>query len=117
MATIKFVGETGAETVTVVAAELSAGFVSTADELLALAVLLMVELFKRVLSVEPTSVTVPVCPLPSAVNVMVRLSPAPLSQTPPGPAVQETKVMFALGKRSLIATETGLRPLFVIEML
>ena len=113
-ATIKFVADCGAETVTTDVAALLAGLVSTADELLAAAVLVMVSPFSSVLSVDPTSVTVPDCPLANEANVMVRFRPAPLSQTPPGPAVQETNVMLARGKRSLIATDAVLGPLLVM---
>src|SRR5512146_1606010 len=114
---MKFVGEGGADTVTLVAAELSAGFGSTAEELATSAVLLMVEVFSSELRVVPTSVTVPDCPLAREANVMVRFRPWPLSHVPPGPAVQERKVMLALSSRSLTATEAVAGPLLVTVML
>ncbi len=77
-ATIKFVADCGAETVTTDVAALLVGLVSTADELLAAAVLVMVSPLSNVLSVDPTSVTVPDCPLASEANVMVRFRPGAL---------------------------------------
>src|SRR5258708_5280097 len=79
LATIKLVADSGAETVTAVVAELLAGFVSTAEELLAFEVLLMVSPFRSVATVDVTMVAVPDWPLPSEANVIVRLRPAPLS--------------------------------------
>jgi hypothetical protein len=111
------VAESGADTVTDVLAELLALFVSTAEELLMFEVLLIVSPFRSVLTVEATIVAVPDWPLANEANVIVRLSPAPLSQTPPGPGVQETNVTKFRGKRSLMATEAGLGPLFVMVML
>ena len=110
---MKLVAESGAETVTDVLAELFAGFGSTADELLTFEVLLMVSPFKSVLMEEATMVAVPDWPLASEANVIVRFRPAPLSQTPPGPGVQETNVTKFRGRRSLIATEAALGPLLV----
>src|SRR5436305_6746955 len=114
---MKFVGDCGAETVVFVLAELFAGTGSTADELLTLAVLEIVSPFRSVLITEPTRVTVPDCPLAKDANVIVRFNPAPLSQTPPGPAVQDTKVKSARGRRSFTATDAALGPLLVIVML
>src|SRR6478672_12830026 len=54
LATMKLVAEGGAETVTLEVAELFAGMGSTAEELLAEAVLLIVSRFSSVLSVEAT---------------------------------------------------------------
>src|SRR5438270_5681471 len=114
---MKFVAESGAETVTDVLAELFAGLVSMAEELATLDVLLIVSPFRSVLTVEATIVAVPDWPLAKEAKVMVRLRPAPLSQTPPGPGVQETNVTKFRGKRSLMATEAGLGPLLVMVML
>ena len=114
---MKFVAESGAETVTAVVAELLAGFVSTAEELLMFEVLLIVSPFRSVLMVEATIVAVPDWPLANEANVIVRLRPAPLSQTPPGPGVQEMKDTKFRGNRSLMATEAVLGPLLVIVML
>ncbi len=111
--TTKLVAESGADTVTDVLAELLAGFVSTAEELVAFAVLLMVSPFRSVATVDATMVAVPDWPFPSEANVIVRFKPAPLSQTPPGPGVQETKVTKVRGSKSLIATEAALGPLLV----
>ena len=44
---------------------------------------------------------------------MVRFRPAPLSQTPFGVTLQETKVTKFRGNKSLIATEAVLGPLLV----
>src|SRR5258708_33553157 len=65
LATMKLLAASGAETVTALVAELLAGFGSTADELLASAVLLMMSPFKSVLIVEATMVAVPDWPLAS----------------------------------------------------
>jgi hypothetical protein len=112
-----FVAEGGALTVTVVVAVLSAGLGSTADELLTIDVLVIVSRFNNVLIVDPTILTLPLAPLASDGNVMVRFRPAPLSHTaPPDNGVQETKVIFARGRRSLIAIDAALGPWFVIEM-
>ena len=66
---------------------------------------------------EATMVAVPDWPLASEANVMVRFRPAPLSQTPFGVTLQETKVTKFRGSKSLIATEAALGPLLVTVML
>jgi hypothetical protein len=114
---MKLVADNGADTVTDVEEELSAGSGSTADALLTVDVLAMVLPFKSVLTLAATIVAVPLCPLANELNVMVRFRPAPLSQTPFGDAVQETNVTKVLGRRSLIATDAALGPLLVIVML
>jgi hypothetical protein len=114
---MKLVADSGADTVTDVLAELLAEFVSTAEELLTSDVLLIVSPFRSVLTVEATIVAVPDWPLANEANVIVRFKPAPLSQTPPGPGVQETNVTKFRGSKSLIATDAVLRPLLVMVML
>src|SRR5947209_14357751 len=110
---MKFVADSGADTMTDVLAELFAGLVSTAEELATLDVLLIVSPFRSVLTVEATIVTVPDWPLANDANVIVRFKPAPLSQTPFGVTPQETKVTKFRGSKSLIATEAALGPLLV----
>ena len=113
---MKLVADKGADTVTDVEAELLAGSGSTADALLTVEVLAMVLPFKRLALLVATMVAVPLCPLASELNVMVRFRPAPLSQTPLADGVQETKVTKVLGRRSLMATEAVLGPLLVTVM-
>src|SRR6476660_319118 len=117
LATMKLVADCGAETVTLVVSSLSAGFGSTAVELLTVEVLVMVSPFKSVLMDWATMVTDPDSPLNSEANPIVRFRPAPLSQTAPGPGVQETNVTKFRGSRSLIATVAAFGPLLVMVML